>query len=1179
MSKNVTQKGLAFGAGLSLIASGFAGLPASALELDEGIPMKPTSGPEAAYAIYAKDGATFSLTASPVSTAMAGDGTVKFKVGDAAAKFLPTASSSAGYSVTIAADTALVTESTVTDQVVLTISGVPDGTYLVHTSADVGIDNDGDDGADDYDALKADTLVMGEVVGNKLIINSADDVIAEAGAGAEVNTEATLTLVGGAPSKVTQTNFTITNATVTVDGANAEIDIDTTLAAGTYAVYPQTTVVVNDDGVDDENLLAADSVQFITLNSNGQGSLKGAGSDAADDTLKSDVVLTFVTAIAGARAADNSFVVDSRVGATSTNAVVELEAIDAVDRSVTVQAFVDDFANDAINAASEYTSAVQTVRFASRDNVSWTTSLTAPAVGDQSLAATMTSSPVINGAENDDDSNFQIAFTRQDSSSRIISQATQIAATGTWRASVTMETGTANLRTVDADGNQSAAANQSWADLTRPGSSVAILLTASGIADEVVTIDTNGAAHNLRVGDLVTIAGFTDGAETETNSGNDDLLNDEHEVTAILSADQFQFALEGAKDDAAFAAGDGADYDTTTYAANPTNGGIVDRVFAGDYSARAFIEDLDGDDFFGNGNTSTVGTLAAKAADTVITTVASATLQGASVNNSTDSNTDAKVAQGTLSATVTATVVDKDGASVGAGRAVSYVLTRSVPTIRVNGSTANQTLITDVNGQVTFNVTDTAGIDGTTLTIAVTPEGVSGAQTNFTLEWDKAAITMVDLNTTANEIGSNTGDRTETRLVADGTSYVVDILVADQWYTPADSATYRVKVTGSGVTEGIQTLTAGKTSVTITDGAFSDSFNTVLTLEKLTAGTWRKVVAKTITTTTATDADILFATDGSAVYEATAADLSDAVAKVALVERDPRSAFAAKPAYDNAVTVTGKVIKKTSSASLGGSVVTISGPSNVLFEHGTLDVAKRGSITFLAESDGEFAVVLYSTTAQKDTVITVTANGVSKTVKVTFTGIGVGEGTSLVVTAPAAVQPASTFQVKAKLSDAFGNGVAAAAGRVKVTYTGPGIVFGTLPTSTDANGELMFSVLLGANDKGSISVTVSYDQNGDGDYVDAKDLNTSVTIAIGTAAAATAGKVNVGSFNGKLVVYALGLDGAKISWKVAGKWGTAVADGDALNRFDRPVGASGVNVIVEIYVNGAKQLTKTVLTK
>ncbi len=43
--------------------------------------------------------------------------------------------------------------------------------------------------------------------------------------------------------------------------------------------------------------------------------------------------------------------------------------------------------------------------------------------------------------------------------------------------------------------------------------------------------------------------------------------------------------------------------------------------------------------------------------------------------------------------------------------------------------------------------------------------------------------------------------------------------------------------------------------------------------------------------------------------------------------------------------------------------------------------------------------------------------------------------------------------------------------------------------------------------------------------------------------------------------------------------GIVVATGKTLNRFDRPVGASGVNVIVEIYVNGVKQLTKTVLTK
>jgi subtilisin family serine protease len=75
------------------------------------------------------------------------------------------------------------------------------------------------------------------------------------------------------------------------------------------------------------------------------------------------------------------------------------------------------------------------------------------------------------------------------------------------------------------------------------------------------------------------------------------------------------------------------------------------------------------------------------------------------------------------------------------------------------------------------------------------------------------------------------------------------------------------------------------------------------------------------------------------------------------------------------------------------------------------------------------------------------------------------------------------------------------------------------------------------------------------------------------------GKVNVGSFNGKLVVYALSLDGARISWRVAGRWGVANAKGDALNRFDRPVAAGGRDVNVEIYVDGVLQLTKTVRTQ
>ena len=74
------------------------------------------------------------------------------------------------------------------------------------------------------------------------------------------------------------------------------------------------------------------------------------------------------------------------------------------------------------------------------------------------------------------------------------------------------------------------------------------------------------------------------------------------------------------------------------------------------------------------------------------------------------------------------------------------------------------------------------------------------------------------------------------------------------------------------------------------------------------------------------------------------------------------------------------------------------------------------------------------------------------------------------------------------------------------------------------------------------------------------------------------GKVNVGSFNGKLVVYAAGLEGKRISWKVGGRWGRAVAN-SSFARFDRPTPRKGVEVNVEVFVDGVSQLTKRVVTR
>jgi hypothetical protein len=379
-------------------------------------------------------------------------------------------------------------------------------------------------------------------------------------------------------------------------------------------------------------------------------------------------------------------------------------------------------------------------------------------------------------------------------------------------------------------------------------------------------------------------------------------------------------------------------------------------------------------------------------------------------------------------------------------------------------------------------------------------------------------------------------------------------------------------VTGAGVTAGFVTLVDGKATVTVSDVGVSTSFDSTLTLQKKsTAGVWGDTTTVAIVNTKTDDnPGVLLGADGSTLYGqdgSETADLSDAVAAKALVERDTRSDSVVQPAYVNSVVVTGKIVDAGTKAALGGAVVTVSGPSNILFVNGSVE--SRGSITFLAsEADGEFDVTLYSTTAQTESVITVTSMGASKTTKVSFTGIGIGEGTVLTVTTPAAVKPASTFQVGAKLADAYGNGVASAT--VKVTYTGAGIVFGTLPTTTDANGEIAFSVLLGSNDTGTVSVTVSYDQNADNDYLDAKDLvTTSTTEITASGVVASAAKVNVGSFKGYVALYAKGYKGQKMTAIVAGKWIKVDSLASDFERVVRYTGA-GYSITTKIYIDGVQ---------
>jgi hypothetical protein len=73
-------------------------------------------------------------------------------------------------------------------------------------------------------------------------------------------------------------------------------------------------------------------------------------------------------------------------------------------------------------------------------------------------------------------------------------------------------------------------------------------------------------------------------------------------------------------------------------------------------------------------------------------------------------------------------------------------------------------------------------------------------------------------------------------------------------------------------------------------------------------------------------------------------------------------------------------------------------------------------------------------------------------------------------------------------------------------------------------------------------------------------------------------KVNVGSFNRSIAVYAKGHKGKTLSWKTAGKWSRKTITSD-YQVFQRRTAAVGLDVNVQLYINGEKQSTKTVRTR
>ena len=261
-------------------------------------------------------------------------------------------------------------------------------------------------------------------------------------------------------------------------------------------------------------------------------------------------------------------------------------------------------------------------------------------------------------------------------------------------------------------------------------------------------------------------------------------------------------------------------------------------------------------------------------------------------------------------------------------------------------------------------------------------------------------------------------------------------------------------------------------------------------------------------------------------------------------------------------------------AAVYGAPVTFSA-KGVLFKAGA--VYSLDSITVNTAADGTTGTLnIYSNIVGDVTVSVTSGSATAATQKYTFATPTSG-GTAWTVTAPTSVLPGTTLKYSAKLTDLLGGKVDTTLSVVRITYTGPGYVTTTLPTDTDADGIVSFTVLLGAGDTGTATVKLEYaNTNGFEETVDNDDVVVTSSITIGKAAAAAATAAVAGS-TGKFFVSATAAAGKSVVVKVAGKFVTSFkATG---SKKSVAVKATKGSKKVTVFVGGKLVATKTVTVK
>jgi len=463
---------------------------------------------------------------------------------------------------------------------------------------------------------------------------------------------------------------------------------------------------------------------------------------------------------------------------------------------------------------------------------------------------------------------------------------------------------------------------------------------------------------------------------------------------------------------------------------------------------------------------------------------------------------------------------------------------------------AGFTVTTGADGYGTFTMATSGFVENDTLTVDASVAGVDATRVTYTVANPDWAVVADD----------------SLVATAPGTAVNLGVSVVDQWTQSSAVSNHYLKVTRGGTgfnyssTVSYQAISGVGTVVFTPQGATATGSATVtIDVVKLENGAYIVDGTSDSVTVTVTSNTNAFGTGLARSFSASVSYFPDTVSWTA---------------------VTGYV-------AVTGSSVVVTADSGLIFrKSAAVPATTSGTITVASGSDAQYSFEVASLHSG-DKTMTLT-NGSAVTTSLLVVANAASDNGATMTWDTTAITAGKTKVIIGTLVDANGNPVDTTAvgstvgdsgtASILVTYTGTaGIVVGSMPTETDADGKFRLSVLTSAADSGTMTITATYLPQGSSTR--AQDKVSSVnTVTVGSTVAASDQKVNAGSFKGYVAVYAKGYAGQRMSAKIGNDWVVVESLASNFERVTDFTGA-GYTIAVRIYIDRVLVDTITVTTK